>query len=258
MPSSSPLLIENNNSVTTEASRLVGVNKSYGKGNLALQVLFDVSLTVKMGEMTFLVGPSGCGKTTLISIISGILSANSGEISLFGHRLDTATDKQKTALRKANLGFIFQQYHLVPTLTALENVAIPLLIDGISEAEAAQLAQDALHAVDLGSRPTAYPRELSGGQQQRVAIARALSRNPKLIICDEPTAALDGKTGQRVLELLKAVAVKPNSAVIVVTHDNRIYDYADRIISMNDGRIIGDERPHSALRGSFLPPEPPP
>ena len=242
MTSLSPLTLENSAS-TIEAAHLVGVNKSYGKGELALQVLFDVSLTVHMGEMTFLVGPSGCGKTTLISIISGILSADTGEINLFGNRLDTATDKQKTALRKANLGFIFQQYHLVPTLTALENVAIPLLIDGISETEAAQLAQAALEAVDLGSRPNAYPRELSGGQQQRVAIARALSRNPKLIICDEPTAALDGKTGQRVLELLKAVAVKPDSAVIVVTHDNRIYEYADRIVSMNDGRIIGDERP---------------
>jgi putative ABC transport system ATP-binding protein len=249
MPSTSSLILDNN-ATTTEAACLVGVNKSYGVGDLALQVLFDISLTVYSGEMTFLVGPSGCGKTTLISIISGILSANSGEISLFGHRVDTATDKQKTDLRKANLGFIFQQYHLVPTLTALENVAVPLLIDGASEMEAARLAQDALEAVDLGARPNAFPRELSGGQQQRVAIARALSRNPKLIICDEPTAALDGKTGQRVLELLKAVAVKPGGAVIVVTHDNRIYNYADRIVSMNDGRIIGDERPRASFKSN--------
>ncbi|MFN8615119.1 MAG: ABC transporter ATP-binding protein [Vampirovibrionales bacterium] len=241
MPSTSPQLDKPNASIG-EAARLVGVNKSYGQGDLALQVLFNISTAIHTGEMTFLVGPSGCGKTTLISIISGILNANSGEVHLFGHRLDTATDREKTELRKANLGFIFQQYHLVPTLNALENVAVPLLIDGLDETAAAQQAQMALDSVDLGTRPTAFPRELSGGQQQRVAIARALSRHPKLIVCDEPTAALDGKTGQRVLELLKGVAVKPDSAVIVVTHDNRIYDYADRIISMNDGRIVNDER----------------
>lgn len=217
--------------------RLNGIQKSFGSGDTRLQVLFDINLSIPSGEMTLITGPSGCGKTTLISIIAGILNADAGEIDLFGTRLDRLSDQQNTEFRKQNIGFIFQQFNLLPTLNVLENVAIPLLINGTRRDAALKQAMRVLEQVDLQHRAYFLPRDLSGGQQQRVAIGRALIRNPRLIVCDEPTASLDGHTGQRILELLRTIALQPDRCVLIVTHDNRIYHFGDRMIEMEDGRV---------------------
>ena len=217
---------------------LAGVNKSYGKGETALQVLFDINLTLQGGEMVLITGPSGCGKTTLISLIAGVLDADNGEINVLGQPLHAYNGRQKTLFRKQNLGFIFQQFNLLPTLTVTENIAVPLLIAGENYETALAKAAETADTVGLGNRLDFLPVNLSGGQQQRVAIARALVRDPKLIICDEPTAALDGHTGQTVMQLLQNVAVMPGRLVLVVTHDNRITHFGNREVQMEDGRIL--------------------
>ena len=189
-----------------------------------------------------LVGPSGCGKTTLISIIAGILTPTSGEVEICGSPITRMSDAQKVAFRRRNIGFIFQQYNLLPTLTAAENVAIPLLIHRVDFDEAVTKARIYLDRVGMADRADFLPSQLSGGQQQRVAIARALVTETRLIVCDEPTSALDAKTGHMVMELFSEVAVRPDRALIVVTHDSRIYEFADTIAHMEDGRIVGVER----------------
>jgi len=200
-------------------------------------VLKDVNFEARMGELLMLVGPSGCGKTTLLSVIAGTLGADRGEVDVFGSPLHTMDKQAVTRFRPANIGFIFQQYNLIPTLNRIENVSVPLRIQGASAAVAEQRAAEMLDRVGLSQRKEHRPNMLSGGQQQRVAIARALVHEPKLIICDEPTAALDSENGARVMELLRGVAAKPNRCVIIVTHDNRIFKYADRMTHMEDGRI---------------------
>ena len=205
-----------------------------------LRVLHDINAELRMGELTMLVGPSGCGKTTLISIISGILSATGGEIDILGHRLSQMSDREKVLFRRHFIGFIFQHYNLLPALTAAENAAMPLIAARIPDAQAEDQARQLLEQIGMEGQTEKLPRQLSGGQQQRVAIARALVHSPKLIVCDEPTAALDGKTGQAVMQILRDIANDKKRAVLVVTHDNRIYHFADRILEMNDGRIVGD------------------
>jgi putative ABC transport system ATP-binding protein len=187
--------------------------------------------------MTLLVGPSGCGKTTLISILAGLLDPTSGALQVLGSDLVKMSDRKKVNFRAKNIGFVFQQYNLLPALTAAENVAVPLLIAGQRRKLAVQQARDLLGKVGLGERTESLPTQLSGGQQQRVAIARALIHRPKLLVCDEPTAALDAHSGQVVMELLREVALGEDRAVIVVSHDNRVYKFGDRIIYMNDGLI---------------------
>ncbi|MFM7468218.1 MAG: ABC transporter ATP-binding protein [Vampirovibrionales bacterium] len=233
--------------VASSAIVLEHVNKSYGKGTLTQQVLFDVSVTLPYGEMALIVGPSGCGKTTLISLIAGILNHDSGHLNVLGTTLDHLNDTQKTQLRKWDVGFIFQQYNLIPTLNVVENVAVPLLVQGKPRKEALQQAKEALAQVELEAYASGHPKDLSGGQQQRVAIARAIVHHPRLIICDEPTAALDGRTGKLVMDILKQVASHPERLVIVVTHDPRIYHYGDRIIEMEDGKIA------RVTQGPFAP-----
>jgi putative ABC transport system ATP-binding protein len=223
---------------TPLAVSLRGVDKSYGAGSLATQVLFDINLDIPAGEIALIVGPSGCGKTTLISLMVAILDADHGELQVLGHPLHRMNDAQKTAFRKDNVGFIFQQYNLIPTLTVVENVAVPLAIAGIPNREALRRSREALARVDLTPHIDKLPKDLSGGQQQRVAIARAIVHDPKFIICDEPTAALDGRTGQMIMDLLKQVASEPGRLVVVVTHDPRIFHYGDRLVEMEDGRII--------------------
>lgn len=214
--------------------------KDFPVDNQSLRVLHDITAEIHMGELTMLVGPSGCGKTTLISIISGILSATAGEINILGKILSSMSDREKVLFRRQSIGFIFQQYNLLPALTAAENAAMPLIAAGISDDEAINQARLVLDKIDMKDQSEKYPRQLSGGQQQRVAIARALVHNPKIIVCDEPTAALDGKTGQAVMQILRDIANDQSRAVLIVTHDNRIYHFADRILEMNDGRIVGD------------------
>jgi putative ABC transport system ATP-binding protein len=213
------------------------VCKGFGVGEARTEVLKDVNFEARMGELLMLVGPSGCGKTTLLSVIAGTLGADRGEVEVFDAPLHRMDKRAITQFRAENIGFIFQQYNLIPTLTCVENVSVPLRIRGTKAAVAEKKAAEMLETVGLGARMRHRPNMLSGGQQQRVAIARALVHEPKLIICDEPTAALDSENGAKVMELLRGVAAKPGRCVIIVTHDNRIFKHADRMTFMEDGRI---------------------
>lgn len=225
------------NTTDTIAVYCKGVTKTYGRGSTAVHALNGVDLKVRTGEHMMLVGPSGSGKTTLISVIAGILEHDSGECIIFGHDFKEMDEYKKTLFRGQNIGFVFQMFNLIPTLSAAENVAVPLLICGIKRSEAIYRAREILHRVGLGDRTFSLPEELSGGQQQRVAIARAIVHNPKLIVCDEPTSALDHETGHKIMELLQKVVVDAGRVLLVVTHDERIFGFADRIAKMDDGRI---------------------
>lgn len=218
--------------------KIMNLNKSFGAADAKTQVLFNISLSVNPGELTLLVGPTGCGKTTLISIIGGILAPDNGEVEVFNHRIDLMSDLQKTEFRKKNIGFVFQQFNLINTLTVKENIILPLLANNVVYKEALNRVDKILKVVELENKGDSKPSKLSVGQQQKVAIARAIVNNGRLLICDEPTASLDGKTGQKVVEMLKFVALQADKSVIIVTHDNRIFQYADRIIEMEDGKII--------------------
>jgi putative ABC transport system ATP-binding protein len=220
------------------AVSLRGVTKSYGTGTSRVQALRGVDLDVRLGELLMLVGPSGCGKTTLISVVAAILEHDDGEIVVFDRSLKAMSPAEKTRFRGTNIGFVFQAYNLIPTISVTENVAIPLLILGSRRADAMARAAEMLAAVGLGDKLEVYPAQLSGGQQQRVAIARALVNNPRLIVCDEPTSALDGDTGRLVMDVLRKNALSEDRALIIVTHDNRVFNFADRIARMVDGRII--------------------
>jgi putative ABC transport system ATP-binding protein len=214
-----------------------GITKAYGTGDTEVKALRGVDLDVHAGELLMLVGPSGCGKTTLISIIAGILDQDEGQCLLFGQNIVNFPQKNRVVYRGLNIGFVFQSFNLIPTLTAAENVAIPLLINGMTMAEAVERSCMRLAEVGLAGREDSLPTQLSGGQQQRVAIARALIHNPKLVVCDEPTSALDHETGLKVMETLKQLAVGQDRALVIVTHDARIFSFADRIAHMDDGRI---------------------
>ena len=217
---------------------LRGVTKTYGSGPSRVPALRGVDLNVPLGELVMLVGPSGCGKTTLISVVAGILDHDEGDSLVFDNDLRAMSQSQKTSFRGTNIGFVFQAYNLIPSLTTMENVAVPLLILGNSRKSALNRSKDVLAGVGLEDKLNALPAALSGGQQQRVAIARALVHNPRLIVCDEPTSALDADTGRMVMGVLRQTALSENRALIIVTHDNRIFNFADRIARMDDGRII--------------------
>ena len=206
--------------------------KTYGRGEGTVHALKGVDFEARGGEFMMIVGPSGCGKTTLLSVICGTLNYEEGSVSVFGRDLS-----QLTAFRRDNIGFVFQQFNLIPTWNALENVSIPLLLQGRSRRYAEREAIALMEKVGIGDKLKALPSQLSGGQQQRVAIARALVHQPRLLICDEPTAALDAVSGRKVLELLKETACGPDRCVIVVTHDSRIFSFADRITEMEDGHM---------------------
>src|SRR5687768_9126545 len=235
-------MVANNNSGNGNGNNVAihcdDVVKTYGSGESRVTALRGIDLEVRMGELMMLVGPSGCGKTTLISVIAGILDQDSGTCRVFGEDLHEMRQRAKTSFRGERIGFVFQQFNLLPTLTAAENVAIPLLINRVPRQAALAKAKEMLAKVGLGDRTRALPSQLSGGQQQRVAIARAMVHEPKLIVCDEPTSALDHETGQKVMELLRSVALGPERALVIVTHDARIFQYADRIAKMDDGRVM--------------------
>jgi len=215
-----------------------GVTKTYGTGDARVMALRGIDLDVRRGELLMLVGPSGCGKTTLISVIAAILKQDSGNCELLGQDLTSMDQNERTRFRGVSIGFVFQLFNLLPALNAVENVSVPLLINGISRKNAETRASEILAEVDLGTRLSALPTQLSGGQQQRVAVARALVHNPKLIVCDEPTSSLDHETGRSVMNVLRGIAKSPDRALIVVTHDPRIFEFADRIAHMDDGKII--------------------
>ncbi len=222
------------------AISLGNIVKEFGAGGQSVRVLHGIDANIRSGELTYLVGESGSGKTTLISIIAGILYPTEGNVHVFGQDIYALSDNDLVKFRLGTIGFIFQQYNLIPTLTAAENAAVPLVAAGIKREPAVARGRAILEKLNIADQSDKLPRQLSGGQQQRVAIARALVHEPRLVVCDEPTAALDAKSGRRVMDLLREVALAEERAVIIVTHDNRIFDLADRILVMEDGRITHD------------------
>jgi putative ABC transport system ATP-binding protein len=219
-------------------ARAEQVSKSYGSGALTTPVLHDVSMALPAGELTLLMGPSGSGKTTLLSILAGLLRPSSGQVELCGESISDAPEAAVTRRRRLDLGFVFQTYNLFPALSALDNVAEILALKGAPVARAREEARAALERVGLEDRLDHLPAKLSGGEKQRVAIARACAGRPRLILGDEPTAALDGATASSVMELLRA-QVTPERSVLLVTHDHRLERFADRVIELADGRITG-------------------
>lgn len=214
-----------------------GISKTFEQGGELLHVLRNVDFQATAGELVMIVGPSGSGKTTLLSALAGTLSVDSGTIRLFGFDLSLKAPHEIVSFRRQKVGFIFQQFHLIPTLTCGENVAIPLLLNGYPYPAALKEAYKSLEEVGLESKFSTSPRQLSGGQQQRVAIARSLIHKPPLIICDEPTSALDAESGSKIMNLIRSHVKISGRVVIIVTHDSRIFKYADRIETMDDGRI---------------------
>lgn len=223
------------------AVRARGIVKSFGTGDTQVAVLKGIDLDIYLGEMLLLVGESGGGKTTLLSAIAGILDIDNGDIEVLGVPLNELPAGKRTTFRGQTMGFIYQQFNLLPALTAAENVAVPLLIQKIGRYEALRRARTMLDRVGLSDRAEFLPKNLSVGQQQRVAIARALANEPRLLICDEPTAALDGPNGQKIMELLREIGRSPDRCVVVVTHDSRIFHFGDRMARLTDGRIVSIE-----------------
>lgn len=218
------------------------IKKTYGEGENQVQALKNTSLEVFSHELTLLVGPSGSGKTTLISIIATILTPDQGELILLNENITSMSDNKKAQFRCDNIGIVFQSLYLIPTLTVVENVTLPLIVAGCPEHEANQRAHELLDYVHLEHRAYSSPRTLSKGQQQRIAIIRAMINNASIIICDEPTSALDHVSGFEIMEFLKKIASESEKVVLVVTHDSRIFSYGDRIITMADGEIISCEQ----------------
>jgi putative ABC transport system ATP-binding protein len=227
-----------------EASDIV---KDFRQGTTWVRALNGVSLALNAGELTLLMGPSGSGKTTLLSILGCILTATSGSVRIAGETVDGLDAERLASLRRRHVGFIFQSYNLFPTLTALENVQMALDVRGARWIDTVAKAEAALNEVGLAAKLRSYPRSLSGGEQQRVAIARALAGAPSLILADEPTAALDSENGQAVMALLARIAKDNGRAVLAVTHDPRTHTFADRIVHIEDGCIVGEERRAQAL-----------
>jgi putative ABC transport system ATP-binding protein len=223
------------------AVRARNVVKSFGSGDTQVTVLKGIDLDIYLGELLLLVGESGGGKTTLLSAIAGILDIDDGHIDVLGVPLSTLPPGKRTRFRGHAMGFVYQQFNLLPALTAAENVAVPLFIQQMRRPEALRRARTMLARVGLADRTEFVPHNLSGGQQQRVAIARALVNEPRVLICDEPTAALDGPNGQKIMKLLREVGRSPDRCVIVVTHDSRIFHFGDRMANLTDGRIVNVE-----------------
>lgn len=230
------------------AVRASGVTKVFGRGQNEVHALRGVDLEVPYGELVMMVGPSGCGKTTLISILAGILDRGAGDCEVLGLDPQALSQGRRTRWRGHHVGFVFQQFNLIPALSATENVAVPLLLLGRGRRAAFAAAEAQLERVGLQDKRRARPSQLSGGQQQRVAIARALVHEPRFVVCDEPTSALDADTGQVVMALLAEIAVRGDRALVVVTHDSRIFHFADRIVRMDDGRVTEVRRQVAAAR----------
>lgn len=222
--------------------KATGVWKIYPSGESTVQAVRGVDVSIDAGEMVAIMGPSGCGKTTLLNILSGIDEPNSGDVHVNGEPLFGISDNKRTRMRAEYLGFIFQDFNLLPVLSAVENVELPLLLLGTSASEARKGALEALQSVGLSQRSEHLPSELSGGQQQRVAVARALVHNPAVILCDEPTGNLDSVTSSEVLELLHKLNRERNTTFLIVTHDAMIAERCTRTLQMSDGTIVEDRR----------------
>jgi putative ABC transport system ATP-binding protein len=222
------------------AIRARNISRDFQAGQDTIRVLHNIDRDVCPGELTYLVGESGSGKTTMISIMCGILWPTEGDVQVFGTDIYDLSDTELVNFRLQNIGFIFQQYNLIPSIDSASNAAVPLIAQGMPRAQARERAVAMLDKLNIADQADKLPNQLSGGQQQRVAIARALVHEPRLVVCDEPTAALDAKSGRRVMDLLREVGVAEDRSVIIVTHDNRIFDLADRILVLEDGRITHD------------------
>lgn len=227
--------MENN---TNPAIVCRNLHKFFGKGAARIEALRGVDLTVNHGELRMLMGPSGSGKTTLISIIAGILTQDSGECFMRNVDLNHLPDEEKTRYRGDHVGFVFQIFNLIPSLTTEENISIPLILKNVPRKEATDKAKELLRNFKMGDKIGAYPQDLSGGEKQRVAIARGIIHDPDFIVCDEPTSFLDHENGMKIMELLKKMVREKGLTVIVVTHDPRIQKFADRIDYLEDGRIV--------------------
>ncbi len=234
-----------------EVARLEGGGRTYGRGSLAMVALRPTDLTVGTGELILIAGPSGSGKTTLLALLGLVTEPSVGRVYLGGRPTSEMRAGERAELRLRRIGFIFQEFNLVAPLSALDNVALPLLFQGRSRRERNRLARGALASLGLADRADALPRELSGGERQRVAIARALVPDPVLVLCDEPTASLDRESGTQVMERLRGMA-RGNRAVLVVTHDLRLSAYADRVVHLLDGGVVGEE-PGGARVGGGRP-----
>lgn len=221
--------------------RAARLTKIYGDGATAFRALTDVDLEIRAGELTLLMGPSGSGKTTLLSILGCILRGTAGSLEVLGERVDALPEGELPRIRREAIGFVFQGFNLFPALTAAENVALALDVRGVRRAEAEKRAAELIREVGLADKSKSYPADLSGGQKQRVAIARALAGDPPIVLADEPTAALDSTNGKNVIELLRRLAHEHGRAVVMVTHDPRVLSYGDRIIHLEDGRIVREE-----------------
>jgi len=219
------------------AIRVRGVSKIYAEGAARVSALEGVDLDLHRGELLFLMGPSGSGKTTLLSIMGCILRSTSGSIQIAGKEITGLSERELPGVRLNHIGFVFQAFNLFPTLTAVENVEVALELKGVRGSIARSQALNLLEQVQLDDKASAFPADLSGGQKQRVALARALAGNPEILLADEPTAALDSRTGRSVLELMRQLAHEHNRAVAVVTHDSRIADLGDRVVHIEDGAI---------------------
>ncbi|MGD0797274.1 MAG: ABC transporter ATP-binding protein [Acidobacteriaceae bacterium] len=227
---------------TTVAIKAEGLTKSFGVGEARTVALSGVNLEMYFGEMVYVVGPSGSGKTTLLSVLSGILRPDSGKVLSEGVDLWSLSNDQLAAYRLSKIGFVFQDYHLFPRLTTAENVAIPLILKRVDWEQAIEQAKKYLEIVGLKGRADLPPVKLSGGEQQRVAIARAIVGQPDILIMDEPTASLDGDTGRSIVSFVKQNILTQSRCILIVTHDGRIYEYATRILHMEDGRLTTEEK----------------
>ena len=213
------------------------LNKTYGIGRTEVRAINDISFEAKEGDIILIMGPSGSGKTTLITIIGGLLKPTSGSVAVLGQNINLFSEKEITQFRLRSLGFIFQSFNLIASLSAQENTMLPLLARGVGKKEAKKAAKDILERLELGSRLNNLPKNLSGGEKQRGSIARALINDPKIILADEPTANLDSKNGHKIMEILKNIAKNQQKTVIIVSHDMRIIDIADRTLWLEDGKI---------------------
>jgi len=218
-----------------------GIGKVFGRGELAVRALHPADIQIRRGEVIVIMGPSGSGKTTLLSMLGLVLSPTEGQLLVEGRSVDHATPDELAVLRRDHIGFVFQQFNLLPSLSALENAALPLLLAGVPRKVRTERALRALELVGMGDKRRATPRHLSGGQQQRVAIARALVNDAPALLCDEPTASLDGSIGRGILNTLRELAVAERRAVVIVTHDERVLPIADRLIHVIDGKIVEDD-----------------
>jgi putative ABC transport system ATP-binding protein len=237
-PRAGALGIETPERAIIEVDSLV---KTYSSGEVQVQALRGVSLQVNPGEMVAIMGPSGCGKTTLLNCISGLDHYDSGTVHIDGVELSTLSDRQKTSYRAHNMGFVFQTYNLLPVLSAVENVELPLVVSGVNTRQARELAMRALERVDLADRASNRPSQLSGGQRQRVTIARALVNDPAIVWADEPTGALDSKTADEIISLMEQLNAEKGQTFVIVTHDAGVGRRCDRLVTMSDGEIAGEE-----------------